>query len=214
MEHERTSTEPLSTHAVNRCPQSESAAGDQTLPSSETPDLTCPRCDALLVGIDTCPNPAAHRVACASPNSTLIRLHGAQLPRYPAAYPVDGNGFALLPFRRADGAVKFFPVLWRWRDVESGATLPWMIMYPVLERVDLEFVTGLAKHAFNAASANFPGRIPGRYTVACRTRDFLVDYLFGDLVVREWSRLARSAKRRRLHASCAKHCRKMHRDAS
>lgn len=213
MKHERASTEPRSTLPVNSSPRT-TADGAQIITTHSSPDLTCPRCDALLVGIDTCPNPAAHCASGERRNHALVRLYGAQLPPYPAAYPVDADGCALLPFRRADGAVKSFPVLWRWRDVESGATLPWMITYPVLERADLEFVTGLAKHAFNAASANFPGRIPGRYTVACRTRDFLVDYVFGDLVLQRWTRLARSAKRRRHHASCPRHCRKLHRDAS
>jgi hypothetical protein len=186
------------------------ARGDQTLTSS-TLDLTCPRCDALLVGIDTCPNPTVHVGSGTQQRNARCGLYGAQLPPYRSAYVLDGDGHAMVPFRRYDGAVKSFPVLWRWRDPQSGITFPWMIVYPILERPDLEYVLGVSKSVFNSISANFPGRIPGRYTVTVRTTEFLTTFVFGDLVRKQWNRRTRSQKRRSHGPSCPPKCRKAHR---
>jgi hypothetical protein len=58
----------------------------------------------------------------------------------------------------------------------------------------------MGSYAFNAISAHLPGRIPGRYTVACEAQEFVKVFFFGDL-----------AKRRSHHPSCPPNCRKAHR---
>jgi hypothetical protein len=175
------------------------------------PPITCPRCDAVLVGVGTSPDAAGRVRPDDARRLNDHQLYGAQQPPYRSSYAVDAEGRALLSFRRHDGTVRTYPVLWRWRDPISGVVYPWMIDLAILEKTDLEYITGLGRHAFNAVSANLPGRIPGRYTVACRADDFVRDYIFGDLVRRKWTRMARSAKRRQHHPTCPPNCRKAHR---
>jgi hypothetical protein len=209
MKHERTWNEPWASSPVNSSIAALPATGEQprTTPAI---DLTCPRCDALLVGIDSCQNPAAHAADARAATHARFGMYGAQLPPHRSAYPLDPDGHVLVPFRRHDGAVKYFPVLWRWVDPESGITFPWIIIFPILERPDLEYILGVSKSVFNSISANLPGRIPGRYTVAVRTAEFLKAYVFGDLVRKQWNRRTRSQTRRAHGPTCVPNCRKAH----
>jgi len=140
------------------------------------------------------------------------QLYGGQQPPYRSWYERDEKGRAILTFRKGDGAERGFPVLWNWRDPVTSVSYPWMIDLALLERDDLLFITGMAIHAFNAISAHLPGRIPGRYTVACRTQEFVKEFIFGDLAEKQrWRRVTRSQKRRMHHPSCPPNCRKAHR---
>jgi len=177
-------------------------------------DVVCPRCSALLVGVSGCPDTGAH--ASNGPrddrSTSQPQLYGGQQPPYRSWYERDEKGRAILTFRKGDGAEKGFPVLWNWRDAVTSVTYPWMIDLAVLERDDLLYITGMGIHAFNAISAHLPGRIPGRYTVACRTQEFVKEFIFGDLAEKQrWARVTRSQKRRRHHPSCPPNCRKAHR---
>jgi hypothetical protein len=87
-----------------------------------------------------------------------------------------------------------------------------MIDLAVLEFVDLLCITGMGIHAFKAISAHLPGRIPGRYTVACETTQFVKEFIFGYLAeTRRWSRVTRSQKAKRHRPDCPVGCRKWHR---
>src|SRR5262245_30483734 len=98
------------------------------------------------------------------------------------------------------------------KQLRAAEHYPWMIDIAVLERDDLLYVTGMGIHAFNAISAHLPGRIPGRYTVACRTQEFVKEFISGDLAEKQrWQRVTRSQKRRMHHPSCPPNCRKAHR---
>jgi len=176
--------------------------------------VVCPRCSALLVGVIGCPEPGAHLhdEPHDDRSTSQPQLYGGQQPPYRSWYERDEKGRAILTFRKGDGAERGFPVLWNWRDPVSSVTYPWMIDLAVLERDDLLYITGMGIHAFNAISAHLPGRIPGRYTVACRTQEFVKEFIFGDLAEKQrWSRVTRSQKRRMHHPSCPPNCRKAHR---
>jgi hypothetical protein len=176
--------------------------------------VICPRCSALLVGVSACPDAGAHvtREVRGDHSASQLQLYGGQQPPYRSWYETDAKGRAILTFRKGDGAERGFAVLWKWRDPVTGVIYPWMIDQEVLDRDDLLAITGMKVHAFNAIAAHLPGRIPGRYTVACRTQEFIKEFLFGDLAQKQrWQRVTRSQKRRMHRPTCPPKCRKAHR---
>lgn len=174
--------------------------------------IVCPCCKALLVNIKGCPDPGAHRISTEGKSSNpAIRLHGGQQPPYRSWYERDARGRAIITFKGRDGTVRQYPVLWGWRDPDTGISFPYMIDQAVLEVDDLLCITGMGKRAFEAISAHLPGRIPGRYTVACETTKFMKEFFFDHLsTLGTWSRVTRSQKSKRHRPECPPRCKKSH----
>jgi hypothetical protein len=171
--------------------------------------VVCPRCGAFLAGVERgCPNPAAHLT---SDTAAVIptRTYGAQMKR---AYDLDNEGYVLIPFRRADGEVRLFRSMWEWVDPVSGKRVPFMFPEPTLDKEALLFVTGMGRASFEAASASFPGRIPGKHRVEVITSIFLREFLFGHVARtgRRWRRRTRRELKARHTATCPRGCRKRH----
>ena len=175
--------------------------------------IVCPACKAQLVGINVCPDPGAHNNAAERQSSSPgPRLYGGQQPPYRSWYETDERDRAIMTFKGRDGTVRRYPVLWRWRDPDTGIWYPWMIDQAKLEGDELLCITGMGKRAFEAISAHLPGRIPGRYTVACETTQFMMEFFFGHFAqTRRWSRITRSQKAKRHRPDCPPGCRKSHR---
>lgn len=86
-----------------------------------------------------------------------------------------------------------------------------MIDLAVLEADDLLCITGMGKRAFEAISAHLPGRILGRYTVACETMKFMKEFFFDHLsTLGTWSRVTRNQKSQRHRPECPPPCKKSH----
>lgn len=172
----------------------------------------CPACKALLVSINVCPDPGVHSNTVERQSSPpAIRLHGGQQPPNRSFYERDARGRAIMTFKGRDGTVRQYPVLWGWHDPVTGISIPYMIDLAVLEADDLLCITGMGKRAFEAISAHLPGRIPGRYTVACETTQFMREFFFGHLVaLGNWSRVSRSQKAKRHRPGCPPRCRRSH----
>jgi len=170
--------------------------------------VSCPNCEALLLGFELCADPRAHEprrgdAVHAGP------VYGGQLH---SAYRVDDDGRALLPFRRWDGDVREFACHVPGIDPVTGQRLPWLIAKPFLECEDLYYVTSLSPSAFQGQSAAFPGRLPGTRRVIVETSTFLREYVFGSLVRRSrWRRTSRRQKKERHTRVCRAGCRKQHR---
>ena len=177
------------------------------MPHENVP-VCCPGCGALLIGIETCPDPRAHErtVLCAAPSGAV---YGGQLG---TLYQADGDGHFLIPFRRFDGEIRAYPCQCPAVDPTTGERVPWLIAQPFLDGEDLLFVTGLSLSAFNAAAAGFPGRVLGTRRVLVETTTFLREYVFGTLVRHSrWHRTTRAEKRARHRIDCRRGCRKQHR---
>jgi hypothetical protein len=168
----------------------------------------CPRCGAQFVGVEPCPDPTIHR----RPHHVPIPLYGGQQPPYRTWYDTDEKGRALLTFRRRDGAERAYPVIWAWRDPATGRRYPYMIDLPVLRRDDLLFILGLSDSSLNAIAAQLPGRTAS-YLVECETTTLVKEWHFGFLAEKPtWTRMPRSQKHQRLHATCIAGCRRRHRN--
>jgi hypothetical protein len=162
----------------------------------------------MLIGIEPCPDPAAHRQP-ASGAAVAAPMYGGQ---FRGLYRVNADGRLLIPFRRWDGATREYPCQCPAVDPSTGERLPWLIAKPFLDSDDLPYVTGLSPSAFNAASAGFPGRVAGTRRVLVETTTFLREYVFGDLVRQSrWRRTTRASKKARHRTDCRRGCRKQHR---
>lgn len=178
--------------------------------------IVCPACEAQLVGVNVCPDPGAHNKAAEQQSSSPApRLYGGQQPPFRSCYETDERGRAIMTFKGRDGTVRRYPVLWGWRDPVTNVWYPWMIDLAVLEFIDLLVITGMGIYAFKAISAHLPGRVPGRYTVACETTQFIKEFFFGHFArIRCWSRITRRQKAKRHRPDCPRGCRKSHRRGS
>lgn len=172
--------------------------------------ITCSRCGALLVGIETsCPDPGAHAHTKKS-GIEPVRTYGGQLK---TTYDVDAEGYVLVPFRRFDGAVRLFRTMWDFRHPVTGKRIPFMFPEAMLDKEALMFVTGMGPSSFEAASASFPGRVPGNHRVKVTTITFVSQFLFGHVARngRVWRRRTRRELKARHTGSCAPRCKKRHR---
>jgi hypothetical protein len=170
--------------------------------------VSCPNCEALLLGFEPCPDPRAHEPRRADAVHAGP-VYGGQLR---SAYRVDDEGRALLPFRRWDGKVLVLACHMPAVDPVTGERLPWLIAQPFLDSKDLAYITGLSRSAYNAASSGFPGRVAGTRRVIVETTTFLREYVFGTLVRQSrWRRTTRAQKKARHRIDCRRGCRKQHR---
>jgi hypothetical protein len=179
------------------------------MPHDDRP-LTCPRCEALLVGAGPpCPDPAAHDRVKGS-GIKPIRTYGGQVK---TTYDVDADGYVLVPFQRYDGAVRVFRTMWNVLNPLTGRRIPFAFPEPKLDKEALYFVTGMGPSSFESSSAAFPGRIPGVRNVEVLTITFLSDFLFGHVARngRVWHRRTRRELKKRHTANCPPGCRKYHR---
>ena len=169
-------------------------------------DMSCPRCGAVLIGSESCPDPRAHERPPVRP-SDATPVCGGQVR---TQYRVDAEGRALVQFRRWDGEVREFACYMPAIDPVTGARVPWLIAEPYLDADALYYVTGLSRSAFQGQSG-FPGRIPGTRRVIVETTTFLREYVFGSMVrQRRWRRTSRQQKRARHTPECRRGCRKQH----
>jgi hypothetical protein len=176
--------------------------------------IVCPICETQLVGVTSCPDPEAHE--CREPREAsrpASPLFGGQQPPYRSWYETDASGHAMITFRAHDGTEKAYPVLWGYVDPVSGIEYPYMIDQGMLDLEALLHITGMGKRAFEAISADLPGRT-GSYAVCCETTQFIKEWLFWDLTnaaTKGWRRPARREKKLRHRPECSPRCRRSHR---
>jgi hypothetical protein len=156
--------------------------------------LICVECDAQLVGIESCPDPLAHRRS----NSLSVsdRLFGGQQPPFRTFYEMSPDGYALLPFRRYDGAVREYECLLPYR-APGQSELPWMTRKTIFDEDDVLFVSGMGPQAYKDKSASLPGRT-NDYARQYDAHTFIREYIFGDMV--------RTASWRRRRTNRRHHC--------